>query len=132
MARRTSIPHRKNTHPSTDAYGWVADVRDYTRRIKDGPVQAADLAGQRHINEAVQRVKESLDQLNRVLPGGKVSQVYHDLTAPMRTYLALMLVPASLWATPSEPAFRLKLNPASRRTSRGPRRDVRGRFVKTF
>ena len=132
MARRPPIPQRKNTN-FADAYEWVADMRDYTRRIKDGPVKATDLAGQAHINEIAQRVEKALDDLGRVLPGGRVDRVYVDLTAPLRTYLSLVVVPRALWAEPkAQTMLRLKNNPAARRTSRGPRRDASGRFVKLF
>jgi len=132
MARRPTIPQRKNTS-FADACEWEADMRDYTRRIMYGPVKASDLAGQAHINEIAQRVEKALDDLGRVLPGGRVDRVYVDLTAPLRTYLSLVVVPRALWAEPkAQTMLRLKNNPTARRTSRGPRRDASGRFVKLF
>lgn len=38
----------KRRNPES-AYAWVADVRAYTDRITQGPVQEHDLAGQQHI-----------------------------------------------------------------------------------
>lgn len=133
MARRPSIPQRKNT-TLPDAYDWVAVVRDYTQRIQDGPVRDADLAGQQHINDIAQRIERALLDLNLVLPGGQIDRVYDHVTTPLRTYLALIVVPRALWAEPEKRPIlrRKKNNSSSRRTARGPRRDASGRFAKAF
>lgn len=90
---------RRNTH-FQDAYDWVADVREYTDRIRQGPIKETDLAGQMHINERAALVEKALDDLNRVLPGGNVHRLYEALTLPLRTYLSLIAVPRALWAEP--------------------------------
>lgn len=82
------------------AYDWVADVRAYTDRIAHGPVQEHDLAGQQHINEHAKAVERALRDMGRVLPGGAVSRVYDGLTAPVHTFLHMIVVPRGLWAEP--------------------------------
>lgn len=95
-------------NPFQDAYDWMADLREYTNRIKQGPVRSVDLAGQAHINEKVAQVEKALDDLERVLPGGNVYRAYGVVALPMRTYLSLIVVPRVLWA---EPVVRRILRP---------------------
>lgn len=95
-----SAHRRKARLNPTDAYAWIADIRAYTNRIVQGPVTDADLAGQQHINEAVERVETALYELNRALPNHRLTTLFGEVSLPLLTYTAMIMIPRSRWAEP--------------------------------
>ena len=117
----TRIRRTRRVNP-VDAYAWIADVREYTSRIKQGPVTGADLAGQGHINEAAERVVVAMHDLNRALPGHRLTVLFGDVSLPLLTYIEMITVPRAQWATPTvKPILRRKVIPNSARRPRSRR-----------
>jgi hypothetical protein len=117
-ARRRNV--RRNP---TDAYAWIADIRAYTDRIRQGPVTNEDLAGQARINEVVEQVEKALYELNRALPNHRLSVLFGEVSLPLLTYTAMITLPRAQWATPAvKPIKRRKAipNPAMLQQKRIP------------
>ena len=113
-------PRRRRANPMTDAYAWITNSRAYTDRIKAGPVTSADLAGQQHINDAAERVAKALEELNVALPNQRLTVVFGDVSLPLLTYIAMIVVPRVQWAEPKvKPILRKHKN--SVRSSRSRR-----------
>ena len=92
----TRIRRTRRVNP-VDAYAWIADVRAYTDRVKQGPVTGADLAGQGHINAAVEQIEAGLLALSRALPNHRLEVLLGEVSLPLLTYTAMITVPRAQW-----------------------------------
>ena len=81
-------------------YEWEGDVREYTDRIRHGPVKETDLTNQTHMNLRVIELERALNMLRDVLPAGPVYRAYEAVTIPLRLYLKMVTVARALYAEP--------------------------------